>query len=469
MHHFAAVLRLFGLLFLLPVVIAALAGEWIYVGIFAGLVLACAVMGVAGRRLESVELEHREALVITALAYLVYALLGACTFLPVASYADGFFEAMSGITTTGLSTLVVETLPTSLLFFRAYSQWLGGLGIVVLSLVVLADAGQTALQLYNSEAGRENLVGNIIGTTKIVMTIYGLLTLAAFASFWLVGLHPFDALLYALATLSTGGFAPHAASVGHYASSLFQGVVTLFMVLGAVSFPLYFLARREGVKRLLGNDQVRWLLYLIGGATLIVWALTGWRGPNLLEGLFHVSSALTTTGFNLTATDTWSSATKLIIITLMVIGGATDSTAGGIKLLRLLAVAQVARWSLLRSFLPDEVKLPVKVNGTVLSEAVLRRVMALIGLYVGIAFASTLLLTAAGFAVEPALFETVSALSTVGLSSGVTSAALPLWAKLVLCFDMWAGRLELIPVVVLLVPGNWRINHRSAARSGGNE
>ena len=170
---------------------------------------------------------------------------------------------MSGVTSTGLSVLNVTELPRSLLFFRAWSQWVGGAGIVVLSLVVLIGPGNAAFRLYDSEFGESNVLGSVKAMGRVVLLVYTALTLAPYAAFLLAGMGPFDGLAHALSTLSTGGFSVYAGSIGAYAAPLTQVVVIPFMVLGALSFPLLYLAARDGPRVLTRDVQVRALALLV--------------------------------------------------------------------------------------------------------------------------------------------------------------------------------------------------------------
>lgn len=448
-------LRLLGILLSIPLLVSIIAGEWIYSILFAGMGIFSFGIGSLKYFLPPAEIKEREAPVLTALSYLLFGLIGAVAFLPQASYMNGFFEAMSGFTTTGLSVLNVETLPASLLFFRAYSQWIGGAGIVVLSVVMLVGPGREAFQLYSSEYGEENLAGDVKATGLLVLKVYLLLTAAGYITFVAAGMGYFDALLHVLSTLSTGGFSSKADSIGQYHNPLLNGAVSLFMIFGAIGFPTYYLLRHRGVKSILRDIQVRYLVGISIIASLAFFAAGQWDLKKLIPAIFNSLSAVTTTGFHVGGMNTWPQESKLMSIILMIIGGTTGSTAGGIKIFRLIMMVHLLRWMIRRILLPDEAKLPIKYGNVTLSDTQIKQAFSFLICYAGLIILSTLLLSAANFNIIDSLFESASALGTVGLSSGVTSAALPVWAKLLLIFNMWAGRLEIFPVLLIFYPRVW--------------
>ena len=456
LYNLASVVRLLSVAFALPGLWALIAGEFRYATAFFAITASAFLLGQIGRRGPSRNIEAREALVVTALIYLAFTLLGAFVFLPFGTYLDGLFETMSGITTTGLSVMPVTALPSSLLFFRALSQWLGGVGIIVLSLVVLFGPGRAAFKLYASEFGEENLVGSVVSTARIVSAVYLIITGVVYIGFVLAGMSFFEALLHTFSAVSTGGFSPFPSSIGVYDSALINTVVTLAMVLGAVSFPLLYLTWRDGWRQLLKDLQLRTLLTLLSVGTLLFLAFYRFDASTFSADLFHATSALTGTGFSVGDATSWPAGATLVAVILMFIGGSAGSTTGGIKLLRLLILTRLSQSWLLRSLLPEEAQVSVKVGGLAISDDELNQTVALLSLYLVVALASSLVLMAAGAALVPALFEAVSALCTVGLSLGVTSPDLPFWAKLTLIFNMWVGRLEILPVLVLLYPSSWR-------------
>lgn len=446
--------ELLGMLFVVPAVAAGVLGEWTEAAIFAALAAALGGGGWLGARRGDDDIGYTDGLVITALAYLIASLAGAVAFLPVVDLDDAFFEAMSGFTTTGLTVVPLDGLPGSLVLFRAFSQWIGGAGIVVLVLTVLLRTSRAAHRLYVSEADEQQLVGSVRATARTVARVYLMLTGAAILLLLAAGMTPFDALVHGLAAISTGGFSPHADSIGHYPGTAVHLVVLLLMLAGATSFPLFSRVRSDGPRALLADPQLRALLTgcVVGGA--LIWLATPADGP--IDSLFHAATALTTTGYSVSDPSGWAPETRSLAILMMVVGGSAGSTAGGIKLIRLIALLKLGGWLIARTLLPEEAKLPLRLGGVATSETDLLRTTALVVFYLVILALSAVALAFTGAGLERSLFEAASALGTVGLSVGIASPDLPLWAKLVLIFDMWVGRLEIVPVMVLLYPGVWR-------------
>jgi len=255
---------------------------------------------------------------------------------------DGFFEALSGITTTGLSVASPETLPASPLFFRSYLQWIGGAGIVILSLCTLIGPGRNAFQLYTSEFGEENLTGEVKATSRLMIKIYLFFTGAGFLVFLAVGMPAYDALLHVMSTLSTGGFSAYGNSLGQYRNSMIAAGVTVFMLLGAVGFPTYYMLYRRDLRRVKLDPQVMYPgAFVVIFFLLAVPILKKGPGTGLTSAYFHVVSALTTTGFSITPASEWPSGFQWLVIFLMTVGGCAGSTAGGLKIFRLILLAQV--------------------------------------------------------------------------------------------------------------------------------
>lgn len=454
--HLGQVLRALALLLAGVAAVGLIAGEPASAAWFAAIAAGTLAVGWPLSRVRRAGIGMREAVVVTTLAYLLFALVGAIAFLPHAPYVDGVFEAMSGFTTTGLTLMDVERLPFTLLFFRAASQWVGGAGIVVISLVVLIGPGRAAFRLYAAEYSGENVAGSVIGTARVVLMAYGALTLAGVALLAGLGMPPADALLHGLSAVSTGGFSSRAEGIEAFTSPAIRAALVVLMLAGAVSIPLYYKAVRQGPRVLWTDVQVRLLLLvaLVGAGTFIAAAPSASWG--LLDQTFNAVSAASGTGFQVSAPAGWPESSRSAAMLLMAMGGAMGSTTGGIKLLRLAIIFHVVRWVVLKRLLPPSAVVPQRLGRITLGEQEVREVFALLALYAGLVLASGIALTFAGASMADGLFEASSAVGTVGLSTGVTTTDLAAWAKGLLIVNMWAGRLEIIPLVLLVSHRWWR-------------
>ena len=456
--HLCGAVGLLGVLMVPPIFTSLFFGELKYALIFGSLSLGTFVFGFLNWKKISYQKELKliDAVVVTALVYLVFSVVGAIPFLPVKPFLDGLFESMSGFTTTGLTMMNEAKLPSSLIFFRAYSQWLGGMGVIVISLAILIRPGKAAFKLYSSEFGEENIMGSVEATAKMVIKIYLALTVLGFVAFLLAGMGVFDGLIHILTTIPTGGFSAYSESIGYYDSSIISLTVSIFMILGAISFPLYYQALKDGALKLVEDEQARCLFVLILIGSIIFLFSFGLSFQNIVPGIFQTVSSITTTGFNTVPLGSLSEIEKAVTTFFMIIGGNTGSTAGGIKIFRFLILLGFIRVTFFRSLLAPEAKIPLKYGKLEVGEREAESVAAFFVIYLIILFVSTLAIMALenlGF--TNTLFEVASAEGTVGLSVGITSSSLTFGSKLILILNMWLGRLEILPVLVALYPGSW--------------
>jgi trk system potassium uptake protein TrkH len=300
-----------------------------------------------------------------------------------------------------------------------------------------------------------NLAGDVKSTAKVVFKIYLALTAVGFVAFWASGMDRFHALLHIMSTVSTGGFSPFSASIGAYPSVVVRMVVVVFMVAGGISFVSYHALQNRRWRDFFRDPQLRALALVIGGATLVFFLAGGSFLSDLPACLFHAASAVSTTGFGLSDCALWPALMKFATVLVMFVGGGAGSTAGGIKLFRLFVAFHLIKRLAVRMLLPTEAKLSFTYNRRVVGDVEIMAAGGIIVLYLLFIGATALALTSAGIGIGDALFESTSALATVGLSVGVTSQALPAWPKVLLCLNMWAGRVEILPVLILLYPRIW--------------
>ena len=451
------------LLTLPPLVFALLDAEWgaaqRYALVCAGLFLAAYTLA---RLPAPAHIQDNEALTITAMAFLLTPALMSWPLMAAGiPVTDALFEAISGVTTTGLSTLGgIEHRPASFLFARAWMQWYGGLGIVVLSIALLMGHRAATRRLADPAESGESLVATARTHARHSLIVYVCLTLLGLAVVWPLAGDGFDALLLVLAAVSTGGFSAFDTSLAGLGSMAAVAVMAVSF-LGAVSLPLYWrmvhAGPAAGFRTVLGDVELRALLagcLLTGGLlTWLAWdhgAATPWY-----HGLMMGISSQTTTGFSTQPVADMDSASKLVMSVAMLTGGSVGSSAGGFKLLRLLILLRMLQLSLRRLAMPPHAVAQPYLAGHELDNDDIQRSLQLILLFIGVTVLSWLAFVVTGYDPLDALFEVASACGTVGLSSGITRPGLEPVLKGVLCFDMLAGRLEIIALLLVLYPHNW--------------
>ena len=420
-------------------------------------------VGYLGSRIPGPEdIQTNEAMAVTALIFLIGSLVYSWPVTAAGlTFADAWFETISGLTTTGLSTGgSLAHRPATFLFARAWMQWTGGLGIIVLSLAAMIKPGLAAKRMGDLEDYEEDLVGGTRANARRVLAVYALLTLAAVVLLWTLTGSLFRALLYALATVSTGGFAPHDASLAALDSFWAQGTVTVFAMAGALPLILYRRFPKEHLRTVLQDRQLQGLIVLGLLTTLvlgfILWRLEGFVWPEALaQGVLNALSAQSTAGFSSMEIAERAPAAKLTLIFAMLVGGGVGSTAGGIKILRLLIILKMVHFMILKTSQTRQAVIDPELAGNRLEAEEIQQVFGLVSAYVlliGLSWAPFIYL---GYDPLDALFEVVSAVGTVGLSSGVTTGELPKLLKAVLGADMLLGRLEIFAWLVVFYPRTW--------------
>lgn len=405
-------------------------------------------------------LQQNEALSIVALAFLLTPLIsGFAMTAGGIGWGEALFEAVSAVTTTGLSTLSPQQdYSRTLLFTRAWMQWYGGLGIVVLSIALLAGHTAASRRLAEPPAG-EALVNTTRYYARHILLTYVSLTLLGFALLMLLGIGLFDSLVHALAAISTGGFSTHDASLAQFGLGAGGIVVVLIGLAGAVPLHLYYRFGQRGWRTTLADAELRALLLLTvmicGVITLSLHASGMPWSEATYHGVIQGASAQSTSGFSSLPVAELDDGSKLSLIVSMFIGGGVGSTAGGIKLLRLLILLRLIQLLLLRTTLPSHAVSQAKLGGRPLEEGDIQNALLLILLYLMLTLVSWLAFVVAGYDPLDSLFEVVSASATVGLSSGITSAALEAPLQALLCFNMLLGRVEIVALLVVLYPPTW--------------
>lgn len=377
------------------------------------------------------------------------------------SYEDALFEAISAGTTTGLSTLgAVESKPPTFLFARAWMQWYGGLGILVFALALMIQPGRLTKSLAAIENSQDDLIGGTRAHARYALIVYAGLTIAGIGLLFLCGAGFFNSVLYSFSSVSTGGFAPHDASLGGMDGPWLRTVVIFLCIGGSISFVFYRQLYWKGLSVIKEDKQTQGVIVACLLVSLCLglsmWYLEG-RPLSFIMGNAPMIgiSAQTTAGFTTMAIGELSGSSKLILILSMAVGGGVGSTAGGFKIVRLLIAFKLVSLFLSRSAMAPTVYTPRRLGAHKLETQEIEEALYLILLFIAIIILSWLPFVAAGYDPLDSLFEVVSATGAVGLSTGVVSSDLPSYLKGVLCADMLLGRLEIMAWLVLVYPRTW--------------
>jgi trk system potassium uptake protein len=471
LHVLGGLLIFLGGMLLLPIPFALYYGDG-QLGTF----LLCAAMTIAAgftlmRGFPSrEEFTLREGFAVVTFTWVVFAAFGSLPYMISGSLThpvDAWFESMSGFTTVGASVYTdIESHPRSILFWRALSQWIGGMGIIVLAVAILPLLGIGGLQLYKAEApgvSSDRLTPRIQDTARLLWGVYLLLTAMGVALLWLGEMDFYDAICHTFTAVATAGFSTRNESIGAF-GQYSRCIILILMVLGATNFALHYYALRGRIDRYWASEEVRLFVALLAGAILVVF-LVNWMQydsamENLSDAAFNVTSVLTTTGFATTDYNRWPVVAQGLLFVLMFIGGCAGSTAGGLKIVRVLLLNKHAFLQLVRLIHPRQVKV-LKLDHRAVSPEIMQDVLGFTVLYLAILVLATLLVAATGVDLVTASSGVVACISTVGPGLGKVGpmdnyAAMPVLAKLVLSTCMLLGRLEISTVLVLLFVSFWR-------------
>lgn len=419
------------------------------------------------------ELRTRDGFLVTALFWVVLALFGSLPFIfseaTELSFVDAMFESLSGLTTTGATVLTgLDGLPRSLLYYRQQLQWLGGIGIIVIAVAILPMLGVGGMQLFRAEVPGPvkdtKLTPRITETAKVLFFIYLGLTFACTLAYWLAGMSPFDAIGHAYSTVAIGGFSTHDASIGHFDSAAVMLVAMFFMSVSGISFALHFTAwHARSLREFWRDPECRFYLAMILLAVVVTvsylyYTETHLFSVSLLEGGFEAVSILTTTGFSSTGYSVWPSFLPFFLFMFSFIGGCAHSTAGGIKVIRVILIVKQALREIYRLIHPNAI-MPVKVGNNTISDRIIGAVWAFFAVYIVAYILMCLLLLASGLDFTTSFSAVGACLNNLGPGLGEVAhnyGDINTFAKWVLCFAMLLGRLEVFTLLVLFAPAFWR-------------
>jgi trk system potassium uptake protein len=424
------------------------------------------------RRTKVEHISHREGMAIVAIGWTAIGFFGAFPFYlgpEVETFVDAFFESVSGFTTTGSSILTnIEAVSKGLLFWRSLIQWLGGMGIIVLSVAILPFLGVGGMQLYKAEVPSpvpDKLKPRIRDTATVLWKVYALISLAQVLLLMLGGMDLYDSLCHAFTTMPTGGFSTKNASIAHYDSVYIDSVIIFFMLVAGINFSLHYQFLRGKPLAFWRDSECR---FFIGAVILLIVIVTFNVYGSVYEtigrafryGAFQVVSIVTTTGYVTADYELWPAMSQVILILCMFLGASAGSTGGGMKCLRVMLYLKYCYKELFLLIHPRAVK-HIKIGGVSVPEDVVRSVLGFMGLYVGLFAFSTVLIAGMGVDFITSLASVAATIGNIGPGLGMVGpvdnfAQIPYLGKWVLIWCMLLGRLEIYTVIILFVPEFWR-------------
>jgi trk system potassium uptake protein TrkH len=467
-------LLLFSLALVPPIVLAWVYSEAVLSSLLSTLSLCLgsgAVLWLLARR-ERHRIRTRDGFLIVTLLWGIVSLAGSLPFMLTLhmDMASAFFESASAFTTTGATVLSgLDQMPRSILLYRQELQWLGGIGVVVSAVALMPMLGIGGMQLYKAETAGpikdEKLTPRIAHTARVLWRIYGLITLLCAFSYWLAGMDLFDAICHSLATVSTGGFSTHDASIGYFHSSAIEAVAVVFMLLGSISFNVHYLAIRKGsLLAYWQSIEVRVFLLLVLVVIMVIAASLYLQGaqPSMTAALrysmFETVSVVTSTGFGIGDFSRWPGMLPVLLIFISFVGGCAGSTAGGMKVIRFILLTKQALLEVMRLIHPRLTR-QVKLGGKVVGERVVAAVWGFFAVYVAVFVLFMLLLMANGVDQVTAFGAVATSMNNLGPGLGKVATdftALSNFGLVLMGIATLMGRLEIFTVLVLLSPAFWK-------------
>ena len=471
LYILGCVLKFESAFLVLPALVGLIYREHASVSYLAVAVL-CLILGVllTHKKPRSTNLYTREGFVAVALSWIIMSIFGAIPFVltgDIPFYVDALFETISGFTTTGSSILTdVESISKASLFWRSFSHWIGGMGVFVFIMAILPMMGGSTMNLMKAESpgpSVSKLVPHVKDTAKILYGIYIAITICEATILRALGMPLFDSLTTTFGTVGTGGFGIRNDSIAGYSPAI-QITITVFMILSGINYTAYFYILTGKIKELFKIEEVRWYLAIIfGSVAVITWnvrSLYPTFSETLRHAFFQVGSIITTTGYATTDFDLWPALSKTLLVTLMFIGACAGSTSGGIKVSRILILLKTIRKELSLIIHPRQVK-KIRMDGHPVDHETLRSANVFLVVYFVLLLTSMLLISVDEFDFSTNFTSVVTALNNIGPGLNLVGptqnfSIFSPFSKFVLMFDMLAGRLELFPMMILLMPSTWK-------------
>lgn len=438
--------------------------------------ISIVITGATGLLLKNIRarehsLRKREAFASVAICWLVISLFGALPYYISGitnNYLDALFETVSGFTTTGATIFKnVESLPRSILFWRSFTLWIGGMGVLVFTMALAPSVGARSIFLMEAEhAGLSpgKLVPKLSDTAKILYTIYTTMTLITVIIFLIVGMPFFDAVIHAFGTAGTGGYSIKANSIGHYNSVLLEWITAVLMLMFGINFSLYYVLLKKDRKKVLRNEELRFYGALVIVATVLIFInilpLYDYSiADSLRNAAFQVTAITTTTGFSIADLNTWPMFSKSLLLLLMFTGACTGSTTGGMKLIRIIILFKSVLRELKQIIHPGSIS-KIRIDDRTIDNDGVRSILIFFVSYIFVLFVTVLVLSLENYDFMTTFSAALSSISNIGMGYGLIGpmgnfSEFSYLSKITMMLSMLIGRLEVLPVIALLSPSMW--------------
>ncbi|MFP3909249.1 MAG: TrkH family potassium uptake protein [Halobacteriota archaeon] len=451
---------------IIPLIIALYYGES-YIPFIAPMAISVFLGGIfILLKPESEVFRYKEGLAIVGLGWFLVSFIGSFVFMSIGVHpVDALFESMSGFTTTGATIFdSIESLPMSVLFWRNFTQWLGGMGIIVLFVAIFPAMASRSETLFHAEypgVTLEKLKPRLEDTALILYSIYLFFTLLIIGILYLLGVPIFDSVIHAFTTISTGGFSNHTESIAFFNNWLVEGVITFFMLVGGINFALHYYLLKER-KPIYRDPEFKVYLMILASASVIIILLNlnslGYM-DSVRYSVFQVVSISTSTGYTTADFDTWGMGAKMILLVLMFIGGSSGSTSGGMKVTRIYILVKYAFLQVLKVAEPRTAR-TVKYGDNVVKKDILNQTAGFFILYILVFAVSAILISMSNYDFLTTVSSVTACISNIGPAMGLAGASesyafFPYHIKMILLLNMWIGRLEIFTVLALFMPQFW--------------
>ena len=466
------VLKYETMLLFIPFMVAVYYGEDVVPFMLTVLISGALSFFLTRIKIEKQQMYAKEGFITVGIVWIVISIIGALPFVidgSIPSFIDAFFETVSGFTTTGATILTeIESLSKSILFWRSFTHWIGGMGVLIFMIALIPSLGSSTIHLLRAESPGPNpgkIVPKIKETAKILYIIYFVLTVVETICLMMAGLSLYDAIIHALGTAGTGGFSNMNASIAAFNSPAVEWIITIFMIIFGVNFALYYQLLKGNIKNALKNEELKYYaLIIVSAIVLITFNIYKIYGNNLGEAVrassFQVASIVTSTGYATVDFNLWPTVSKMIIIFLMLVGAMAGSTGGGIKTIRIVIIMKAIKREINKILHPKRIQ-SVKIDGKVVEEETISGVFLFIAAYAVIALIAMFIISFDGFDLVTTSTSVITTLSNIGPGLELVGptgnfAAFSGLSKLVLSFCMLAGRLEIYPMLILFSASVWK-------------